>query len=53
MEWTASYEAPIEATPAAEPTEEFSVYENALVELTPTTDTSFHFPMEGKPDSSN
>ena len=52
MEWPASVEAHMETTPTTEPREEFSVYENPLVHLTPEANTSFHFPMEGRPGSS-
>ena len=51
MERPALAEAHIETTPATEPREEFSVYDNPLVQLTPEANTSFHFPMEGRPGS--
>ena len=53
MEWLDSAKAHIENTPAAEPREEFLIYNNPLVQLTPKVDTSFHFPIEGQPGSSD
>ena len=53
MEWPASADASIETTLATRPREEFSIYNNPLVQLSPTTNTTFHFPMEGQPDSSD
>ena len=49
MERPALAKARIETTPATEPREELSVYDNPLVQLTPEANTSFHFPMEGQP----
>ena len=43
----------METTPATEPREEFSVSDNPLVQLTPEANTSFHFPTEGQPGSSD
>ena len=40
-------------TPATETREDFFVYNNPLVQMPPTMDTTFHFSMEGQPDSSN
>ena len=46
MERPASAEVHMETTLATEPREEFSVYNNPLVQLTPEANTSFHFPTE-------
>ena len=42
----------METNPATEPREEFSFYDNPLVQLTLEVNTSFHFPTEGRPRSS-
>ena len=52
MERPASVDARIETTSGARTREEFSVYNNPLVQLSPTTDTTFHFSMEGQLGSS-
>ena len=43
----------VEENPAMEVGEEFTTYDNPLVEQPPTTHTSFHFPMEGHVGKSN
>ena len=53
MEWPTLAEDHMETTPTIEPREEFLVYENPLVQLTPEANTSFHFPMEGRLGSSD
>ena len=47
MQRPASVDARIETTSATKSRKYFSVYNNPLVQLPPTTDTTFHFPMEG------
>ena len=41
----------VEGSPVVESEEQFTAYINPLVQQPPTTDTSFHSPMEGRPDS--
>ena len=53
MERPALVDARIETTSPTRHKEEFFVYNNPLVQLSPITDTTFHFPMEGQPDSSD
>ena len=53
MERPASIDAHMETTPAAETREDLSIYNNPLVQLPPTMDTTFHFLMEGQPGSSD
>ena len=53
MERLALVDARIETTLATRPREEFFVYNNPLVQLSPTTDTTFHFSMEGQLGSSD
>ena len=43
----------VEENPVVEVGEEFTTYDNPLVEQPPMADTSFHFPMEGHVGSSN
>ena len=41
----------VEGSPVVESGEQFTAYVNPLVQQSPTTDTSFHSPMEGHTDS--
>ena len=43
----------VEGNPVVEVGEEFTTYDNPLVEQPPTTDMTFDFPMEGQVGSSN
>ena len=43
----------MEEDPTVEVGEEFTTYDNPLVEQPPMVDTAFHFPMEGHFGSSN
>ena len=43
----------VEENPAVEVEEEFTTYDNPLVKQAPTTNTTFHFPMEGHVGSLN
>ena len=43
----------VEENPAVEVGEEFTTYDNPLVEQPPMADTTYHFPMEGHVGSSN
>ena len=53
MEQAAIVDVHSETTPTTETREEFTTYDNPLVEQPPTIDTTFHFPMEGHVSSSN
>ena len=53
MERPTSTDAHIETTLSTKTREYFFLYNNPLVQLPPTMDTTFHFSMEGQPDSSN
>ena len=53
MDRLASVDSHVEDVPITKTREEFSAYDNPLVQLPPTTDSTFHFPMEGRPSSSD
>ena len=53
MEGLASNDAHIETTSTTETREYFSVYNNPLVQLPATKNTTIHFSMEGQPSSSD
>ena len=49
----ATADSHMEENPTLEVGEEFTTYDNPLIEQPPTANTSFHFPMEGHVGSSN
>ena len=54
MDQPAIADSHVEGVPVTETREEFSSYDNPLLVQQPSTeDTTFHFPMEGHPGSSN
>ena len=53
MERPAFSNARIETNLATESRQCFSVYNNLLIQLPPATNTTFHFLMDGQPDSSD
>ena len=49
----AAVDSHVEENPAVEVGEEFTTYDNPLVEQPPMADIAYHFPMEGHVGSSN
>ena len=51
MEQTTSIDSHVEDVPVTITREEFSTYDNPLVQQPPMIDSTFHFPMEIQPGS--